>query len=128
MSVQSIASQLLNKKLKFVAMQIQVFGLDLVRPGDQAFELRNAEAIRSDLLRLTFALNPMPGTEPQLVMLSVREPKNLKLTADAIEIDAAVSVRLEERTLTASGGKFRSSEGGEPDGTGDLRGPALVLS
>jgi hypothetical protein len=131
-SVQTIVSQLLNSKLqsklKFVAMSIQAYGIDLVRPGDQAFELRKVEAIRSDLLRLTFALNPDLGADPQLVVISVRDPKNLKLAADSIEIDAATSVRMDERTLTASGGKVRSTEGGEPDGSGDVSGPALVLS
>ena len=130
MSVETIVSQLLNAQAKqpFVAMTIQAFGIDLVRPGDQSFELRRVEAVRSDLLRLTFALNPMPGTDPQLVTLSVRDPKNLKLSAGEIAIDAATSVRMDERTFSASGGKVRSTEGGEPDGSGEVRGPALLLA
>jgi hypothetical protein len=126
-SVETIAGQLFGK-LGFVAMSVQAFGVDLVRSGDQAFELRKAEAIRSDLLRLTFALNPLPGAEPQLLMLSVRDPKGLKLKDGAIELASATSVRLEERTLTAQGKQFRATEGGEPDALGEIGGPALLLS
>ena len=50
------------------------------------------------------------------------------LTADSIEIDAATSVRREEQTFSASGGKVRSTEDGEADGSADVSGPALVLS
>jgi hypothetical protein len=132
-SVETIVSQLLGAqaKQKFVAMTIQAWGIDLVRPGDQSFELRRVEAIRSDLLRLTFALNPQldAGPDgPQLVTISVRDPKSLKLSAGELEIGAATSVRLDERTLTASHGKVRSTEGGEPDGSGEARGPALLLA
>jgi hypothetical protein len=128
-SVETIVSQLRNLKTKFVAMQIQAFGLDLVRPGDQSFELRRAEAMTDDLLRLTLAINPELGPDPRLLMISVREPKNLKVTADSITIDAARAVRFEERTFTAlGGGKLRATESGEEDSTAQANGPALVLS
>ena len=118
MSIETIIAALLNKKVigrEF--RQLQAFGQELVRPGDMWFVLRRAEPMGSDLLRLTFAVNPMPGTDESLNDLMIAEPGQVTITDDQVTFSGGSYVRFNETALVLNGKAVTATQRGLPGST-----------
>ncbi len=130
MSVETIVANLLHKKVVGREFrQLQAFGQELVRPGDQWFVLRHAEAAGSDLLRLVLAVNPMEGADDSLAELVVEKPGQVSIGDAKVEFTGAAYVRFQETALVVKGADVVATERGRPGSTFPRpAGPSLLLA
>lgn len=130
MSVETIVAALLNKKVigrEF--RQLQAFGQELVRPGDMWFVLRRAESVSSDLLRLTFAVNPMPGAAESLNELMITDPGQVTIADDQVTFSGGSYVRFNETALVLKGKDVTATQRGLPGSTFPRpAGPGLLIA
>lgn len=106
----------------------QVFGQLLVRPFDLSFELRRAEAGPGNLLKLTFAVNPMPGVESSLAELVIDEPRDLEIDDERVVFAKARYVRFEETTFVVRGNQVHRASMGVVERSDELpTEPAIAL-
>lgn len=126
MPAQQIASQLFKQK-GFGIGRIRAWGAEVVRPDDVFYELRGADA-DGDLLRLSLAINPMPGNEnPPLAWLVIDKPGHLKVSGEAIQIAGGDYLRFEEQVFAPRpSGKIRAIRLGREEDLFDA-GAAVVL-
>ena len=130
MDVEQLGARLQYERLGVMAREICVLGRHVVRPGDMWFELRRVESPRSDLLKLTFAVNPVDGApEASLAALVLENPRKLTITSDDLTIATADYVRFEETCFTVAHGQVHELQRGRAVATFDAAGaPALRLA
>jgi hypothetical protein len=122
------ADLIYQHRIGFPVGQIEVYGMQLVRPNDLVYELQRVEAPTSDLLKLTFVINPTPGMVSMLTELVLEDPGQFTLTEDAIVFPSARYLRFEERTFLRRDRRIETTDRGAPGpGFAVPAGPALVL-
>ena len=128
MSVETIAADLRYKRIGFLIGQIGVFGVQLVRPFDLVFELHHVELVTSDLLKLSFLLNPAEGLVSSISELVIEAPGELVLDDKRIVFTRARYVRFEETTLRVMSKQVVVSHCAREESTFPLPdGPAVEL-
>lgn len=101
---------------------LEAWGRALVRPFDELWTLRSAEA-RGERLHLRFA----NASGNSAVLLSVDAPAGASLEADGLTVARARSVRWPGVSAVVAGRRLRFKTNGEPSEEALPAGPALRL-